>query len=121
MTGTDATVARVLDGWKHSIERHDPDGVAAFFTEDAIFQGLRPDHSIGRQGVAEYYASQPIGLTASYTPLENRRLADDVISSYQLVDFGFTDRGPIRVHLSVILERGADGWLISHYHVSRVD
>ena len=120
MTGIDTTVADVLDGWKDAIARHDPEGVAGFFTDDAVFQGLRPEHSVGRQGVADYYASQPLGLTATYTALENRRLSDDVISGYQLVDFDFTDRASIRVHLSIILERISGSWLISHYHVSRV-
>jgi hypothetical protein len=32
----------VLDGWKAAVDRHQPDRVAAHFTEDAIFQGLHP-------------------------------------------------------------------------------
>ncbi|MFB2598568.1 SgcJ/EcaC family oxidoreductase [Herbiconiux sp. P17] len=115
------TVATVLDGWKAAIENHEPEKVATFFTEDALFQGFRPTHSIGRAGVEEYYASQPLGLTADYRVLDARQLADDVIVGYQTVDFGFTDRPTIAVHLTVVLRKVAGEWLISHYQVSRID
>ena len=46
----------VLDRWKAAVDAHQPQQVASYFTEDAIFQGLRP-YSVGRQGVADYYAS----------------------------------------------------------------
>ena len=36
----------VLDEWKAGIDAHEPQKVAAVFTEDAIFQGLRP-YSVG--------------------------------------------------------------------------
>jgi uncharacterized protein (TIGR02246 family) len=116
-----ATIATVLDGWSEAIARHDPDGVASFFTEDALFQGLRPDHSIGRRGVSEYYAAQPMGLTADYRLIESRELADDVLLGYLGVDFGFVDRPTLPVHLTVVLRLVDGAWLISHYHVSRID
>ena len=46
----------VLDRWKAAVNAHEPERVAAIFTEEAIFQGLHP-YSVGRPGVAEYYAS----------------------------------------------------------------
>jgi NAD(P)-dependent dehydrogenase (short-subunit alcohol dehydrogenase family) len=85
----------------------------ALFTGDAIFQGLHP-YSVGRRGVADYYASQPLGMTADYRVLETRRLADDLELAYLAVDFGFTDRPPLHVNLSVIVRGGS----ISHYQVS---
>jgi uncharacterized protein (TIGR02246 family) len=110
----------VLDEWKSAVDAHDPDRVAASFTEDAIFQGLHP-YSVGREGVAAYYASQPLGLTADYELLESRRPAEDVVLGYSSVDFGFTDRPTLSVHLSVLLRRIDGVWLISHYQVSRLD
>ena len=58
----------VMDRWKSAVGAHEPQQVASCFTEDAIFQGLRP-YSVGRQGVAVYYDSQPLGLTADYEVL----------------------------------------------------
>jgi ketosteroid isomerase-like protein len=42
----------VLDRWKSAVDAHEPQRVASYFTEDAIFQGLHP-YSVGRQGVAD--------------------------------------------------------------------
>jgi uncharacterized protein (TIGR02246 family) len=117
-TSTDRdALGSVIDKWKAAVDAHEPDQVAALFTEDAIFQGLHP-YSVGREGIAEYYASQPLGLTADYTVLETRRLADDLVLGYLSVDFGFTDRPTLAVNLSVIVRRLDDAWSISHYQVS---
>lgn len=109
----------VLDRWRSAVEAHEPDRVASVFTDDAIFQGLRP-YSVGRDGVADYYAAQPFGLTAAYEIRETRRLAGDVVLGYLDVEFGFTDQPPLAVHLGVVVRRVADDWLIGHYQVSRL-
>lgn len=109
----------VLDAWKSAVDAHEPERVAGNFTEDAIFQGLHP-YSVGRDGVAKYYDSQPLGMTADYRIAETRRLADDLVLGYVSVDFGFTDRPTISVHLSVVVRRVGNAWLIAHYQVSRL-
>ncbi|MFE7215613.1 YybH family protein [Streptomyces sp. NPDC057611] len=116
----DAILCGVMDRWKSAVDAHEPQQVASCFTEDAIFQGLRP-YAVGRQGVAEYYDSQPIGLTADYQVLETRQLAGDVLLGYMGVDFSFTDRPTIPVALGVVLRRVADQWFIAHYQVSKLD
>jgi hypothetical protein len=73
---------------------------------------------VGRRGVAEYYASQPLGMTAAYTIREARRLAPDLVLGYLTVDFSFTDRPTLTVYLGVIARHVADAWLIDHYQVS---
>ncbi|MEV4537179.1 hypothetical protein AB0J82_25710 [Asanoa sp. NPDC049518] len=109
----------VLDRWKSGVDAHEPQRVAAVFTDDAIFQGLHP-YSVGPDGVAAYYASQPIGLTAAYEIRETRRLADDAVLGYLSVDFSFTDRPTLSVSLCVIARRVGDDWLIGHYQVSKL-
>lgn len=121
MIEIESTVQAVLSGWKAAIDNHEPENVATFFTTDALFQGFRPTHSVGHQGVIDYYASQPFGLTADYRILDSRQLADDVIVSYQAVDFGFTDRPTLPVHLTTVLRLVEGTWLIDHYHVSKID
>jgi uncharacterized protein (TIGR02246 family) len=110
----------VLDRWKAAVDAHDPERVASYFTDDAIFQGLHP-YSAGRQGIADYYGTQPLGMKASYKILETRRLASDLVLGYQSVDFSFTDRPTLTVYLSVLVKRTAESWSISHYQVSRID
>jgi hypothetical protein len=116
----EAILCGVLDRWKSAVDAHEPQQVASCFTEDAIFQGLRP-YTVGRQGVAEYYDSQPLGLTADYEVLQTRQLAEGVLLGYLGVDFSFADRPTIEVTLSVVLRRVADQWHISHYQVSKLD
>jgi hypothetical protein len=69
--------------------------VAVVFTEQAIFQGLHP-YSMGRHGVAEYYASQPSGMTAEYTIQETRCLAPDLVLGYLTVAWRRRPRRPVR-------------------------
>ncbi|GAB3860426.1 YybH family protein [Dactylosporangium cerinum] len=115
----DSILRTVLDGWKSAVDAHDPDRVAALFTGDAIFQGMRP-YGVGPAAVAGYYASQPIGLTAAYELRETRRLADDLVLGYASVEFSFPDRPPLAAYLCVIVRGGGDGWHIAHYQVSHL-
>ena len=120
MTTTETEILRsVLGNWQSAVDAHDAKRVASYFTSDAIFQGLHP-YSVGPEGVAEYYESQPTGMTARFDIRETRRLTDNLVLGYLSVDFAFTDRPVLTVYLSVIVRRTGDGWLISHYQVSRL-
>jgi hypothetical protein len=116
----EAMLRDVLDRWKSAVDAHEPESVAAVFTEDAIFQGLHP-YTVGRPGVADYYASQPLGMKAEYQILQSRRLAPDLVLGYLGVEFSFTDRPPLPVFLGVLAIRTPDGSKIAHYQVSKLD
>ena len=118
-TDSAAILRSVLDRWKAAVDKHEPGQVASAFTEDAIFQGLHP-YSVGRPGIAEYYDSQPAGMTAEYRILETRRFADDLVLGYLDADFSFADRPALTVKLGVLVKRLDDGWYIGHYQVSRL-
>ncbi|MFI8297878.1 YybH family protein [Streptomyces nigra] len=119
-TTDDETVLHdVLERWRTAVDAHRPQDVAAVFTEDAIFQGLHP-YGVGRDAVATYYASQPLGMRAAYRILETRRFADDLVLGYLDVEFTFTDRDPVAVKLAVLARRQDDGWYLAHYQVSRL-
>jgi uncharacterized protein (TIGR02246 family) len=119
-TTDDETVLHdVLERWRTAVDAHRPQDVAAVFTEDAIFQGLHP-YGVGRDAVAAYYASQPLGMRAAYQILETRRFADDLVLGYLDVEFTFTDRDPVAVKLAVLARRQNDGWYLAHYQVSRL-
>ncbi|MFI2104522.1 SgcJ/EcaC family oxidoreductase [Isoptericola sp. NPDC019693] len=113
-------VDTVLTEWKHHVDAHDPDAVATVFTHDALFQGLRPTHTIGRDCVRAYYDAQPHGMTATYDVLDARTLSDRAIIAFARLTFGFVDGRTIAVHLSAIAEQDGPNWRISHYHVSRI-
>jgi uncharacterized protein (TIGR02246 family) len=119
-TENEGILRGALDRWKAAVDAHDPERVASYFTEDAIFQGLHP-YSVGRQGIADYYGSLPLGMTATYQILETRRLATDLVLGYLSVDFSFVDRPTLTVYLGVMVTGTAEDWSISHYQVSRLD
>jgi uncharacterized protein (TIGR02246 family) len=119
--GPDTDALRdALDRWKAAIDAHEPERVADVFTEDAIFQGLRP-YSVGRQGVIDYYASQPSGMTVDYEILQTRPLAPDRVLGYVHADFAFPDRPTTTVFIGVVIKHNEDGWSIAYYQASRLD
>jgi ketosteroid isomerase-like protein len=109
-----------LDAWPNGIREHQPERVASYFTEDALFQGFDKTQTIGRPGVVTYYDKQPVGLSPAFRILEHRQLSDDALISYIDVDFTRPDGVVIPVHLTALLEHVAGSWLISHYHVSKI-
>ncbi|OBK56627.1 hypothetical protein A5657_09110 [Mycobacterium kubicae] len=109
-----------MDRWRAGIDAHEPQRVAALFTDDAIFQGLRP-YSVGPQGVYEYYDSQPSGMTVAYRILESRRLSGEVLLGYLRADFSYPDGPVIGVHIGVLIRRTSEGWRIGYYQASRGD
>ena len=116
---TDA-VPDALDRWKAAIDAQQPERVAEVFTEDAIFQGLRP-YSVGRQGVIDYYASQPPGMTVDYQIIQTRPLAPDQVLGYVHADFAYPDRPTVSVFIGVVIKHDQDGWSIVYYQASRLD
>ena len=114
---TEAILRSVMDRWQAGIDAHEPVRVAAVFTEDAVFQGLRP-YTVGRPGVAAYYDSQPAGMTVTYRVLETRRPATDIVLGYLAATFAFTDRPPLDLNLGVVLTNGGDGWRINQYQAA---
>ena len=113
-------VTEVLNAWANGIREHEPERVASYFTENALFQGVAPTHSIGRLGVITYYDKQPVGLSPAFRILEHRQLSDATLISYIDVDFTHLDGVVIPVHLTAVLQYVDGFWLISHYHVSQV-
>lgn len=116
---TAQVIVSVLDEWQAGIDARDPGRVAAAFTEDAVFQGLRP-YGVGRQAVAEYYSSQPEGMTVTYRVLESRRPADDVALGYLAATFGYPDRPAVDLAIGVVLTRVDDRWQVAQYQASPI-
>lgn len=113
-------LSEVMDRWKAGIDAHEPDRVAEQFTDDAIFQGLRP-YSVGPQGVFAYYDSQPVGMTVTYRILEARPIAEDAVLGYLHADFRKPDQSTISVRIGVLVTRGDGPWRIGYYQAALFD
>jgi hypothetical protein len=114
-------LTEVLDAWANGIREHRPELVASYFTENALFQGFDKTRTIGKPGVVTYYDKQPVGLSPAFRILEHRQLSDDALISYVDVDFTRPDGVVIPVHLTAVLQFVDGSWLISHYHVSKIE
>ena len=74
-----APLALYVEAWNAAGMRWDCDGLAECFTEDALFFGGRPEHSVGREAIRAYFRSY-IGIIET--------------CSLQLRDQHLVDRGP---------------------------
>ncbi len=113
-------IASVMDEWKAGIDSHDSGRVAAAFADDTVFQGLRP-YGVGRQAVADYYESQPTGMTVNYRVLESRSPANNVVLGYLAATFSFPDRPPVELAIGVVLTRLGGRWQVAQYQASPRD
>lgn len=116
-----ARIAPTLARWQEGIADGDLDRIASAFTADALFQGLRPLPTTGRDGVREYYDSQPAPLTVDYEILQVRPLGEAGVVAYLGAVFHLVGRDDIPTHITMVFETEEDEILIGHYHVSRVD
>jgi uncharacterized protein (TIGR02246 family) len=116
-----AVLTEALNGWADGIRRHQPERVASHFTPEALFQGFDKKHTIGRPGIVTYYDKQPVGVSPEFQIMEYRQLADDALIAYVDVDFIRPNGVVVPVHLTVVLQNVEGLWLISHYHVSKID
>jgi uncharacterized protein (TIGR02246 family) len=112
--------AGVLDVWKHGIDVHDTTEIGSVFAEDTIFQGGHPEPSRGRASVVAYYDPDPL-IGVEYEIIDARRSAEDVIVGYAAAHFSFPGDAPtVHRHVTMVLERTGEQWLIGHYHVSLI-
>ncbi|MUM19278.1 SgcJ/EcaC family oxidoreductase [Mycobacterium sp. CBMA271] len=110
-------VGALLKEWKTGVDAHKPEMVAALFTEGALFQGLQP-YSVGRDGVARYYASQPHGMRVTYDILEARLLGNSAALGYVQAQFAFENRPAVALLIGVVATHTDGRWQIAYYQVS---
>ncbi len=121
----EAALRAVERGWNAAARDWNPAGLAALYTEDAVFYGGRPGHSVGRQQVSAYFESYVgmfthVGL--ALIDQELRALGDDVCLAQGYARFsidlaaGGTTTAVLRSTL--VLVRRPEGWLIAQHHFS---
>ena len=111
MTADDDPARACWTSGGRAIDAHDPERVAAVFTEDAIFQGLHP-YSVGREGVADYYDSPAARhdgrLPDPRNPQAHRDWCSATCAPTSRFPTGHGER-----QLGVLVTRGDDGWRIA--------
>jgi len=111
--------------WNAAAQPWDAESLAALYTDDALFYGGRPGHSVGRVKVQEYFASYVGTLAAARLALvdqELRELSEGVYlaQGYARFDFDLTAGGISSTLLrsTLVLTHRPDGWRIAQHHFS---
>ena len=120
------TALRAIErDWNAAAEHWDTAGLAALYTEDALFYGGRPGHAVGQGKVREYFDSYVGTLAAARLALvdqELRKLADGIYlaQGYAAFDFDLAAGGVSRTVLrsTLVLTRRPEGWRIAQHHFS---
>lgn len=110
----------VLGRWKAAFDGHLPDVMADLFTTDTLFQGFGPEVLFGRDAVRGYYEAVAEDRFADVGDVRSYRIGEQVAGGFADVVFRDPNGWQAPVHLSLVLQRDADGWRIRQYHVSRV-
>ncbi|SAK77159.1 YybH family protein [Caballeronia ptereochthonis] len=118
-------LATVNAAWSAAAQRWDADAFAALYTEDALFFGGRPAHSIGRDAIRAYFASYEGVIDSASLELEEQHvmtLASDcfVAQGYGVLSSRFPgnrdSRSRLRTTWIIALRDGE--WRIRQHHFS---
>ncbi len=121
----EGALREVERAWNAASRAWDCAGLAALYTEDALFYGGRTGHSVGRAQVRGYFDSYAEIFTTVRLALEEqelRELAPGVVlaQGYASFAFGFKAGGQSSATLrsTLVLVRRAEGWRILQHHFS---
>ena len=120
-----AALRSVEHDWNAAAQNWNTAGLAALYTEDAVFYGGRPAHSIGRAEIRRYfdtYEGMFSKVRLALVDQELRALGDGVVlaQGYAAFDFVLAAGGATRAVLrsTLVLVRRPEGWRIAQHHFS---
>jgi len=111
--------------WNAAAVRWDCAGLAALYTEDAVFYGGRVGHSVGWEAIRAYFESYAALFTSVRLALveqELRALGPDCWLAQGYAAFGFEFAGggssQAKLRSTLVLVKRAEGWRILQHHFS---
>lgn len=125
MSEAEVALRAVERDWNAAARDWNPAGLAALYTDDAVFYGGRPGHSVGQdqiRGYFESYTGMFSIVTLALVDQELRELADGVYlaQGYAAFDFVLAAGGTTRAVLrsTLVFVRRPEGWRIAQHHFS---
>jgi uncharacterized protein (TIGR02246 family) len=118
-------LAQVQAAWNAAAYRWEAGALTAVYTDDALFFGGRPGHSVGAAGIREYFASYEGVIESATLELVEQQflqLADNCFLAQGDGEFAFVLAGGrqshlrVRTTLIVVLKQGK--WKIRQHHFS---
>ena len=123
----EAALRAVERDWNAAARDWNTAALAALYTEDAVFYGGRPGHSVGQAKVRDYFESYAGMFTTVRLALvdqELRELASGIYlaQGYAAFDFDLAGGGATRAVLrsTLVLTRRSEGWHIAQHHFSAI-
>jgi uncharacterized protein (TIGR02246 family) len=123
IAGPTEDAAAVQVKWSEAFARMDVDGIAALYTDDALFYGASQPLYRGVSGVRQYFTLLPAAekYKVEFADMQVVAYGTDVITSAGAAYFTFESKGqtkqlPLRITLTFV-RKGAD-WKIASHHVS---
>jgi hypothetical protein len=110
----------VVGLWKPAFDSHQTDVMASLFMTEALFQDFGPTVISGRIAIQGYFDEVPDDRSADVSILYTYAIGDDVAGGFADVTFSDPQGWAAPVHLSLVLQRCNESWLIRQYHVSLV-
>jgi uncharacterized protein (TIGR02246 family) len=118
-------LARVENAWSAAALQWNADAFAALYTDDALFFGGRPAHSIGREAIRAYFASYEGVIESAALELEEQHIMTLAADCFVAQGYGvLSSRFPGDIHSRsrlrttwVIASCGGE-WRIRQHHFS---
>jgi len=121
----EAALRAVERDWNAAALHWDTAGLAALYTEDAVFYGGRVGHSVGREAIRKYFESYAAMFTSVRLALveqELRALGPDcwLAQGYAAFEFDMKNGGSSQAKLrsTLVLVNKLEGWRILQHHFS---
>ena len=122
---SDRALRAVEHDWNAAAQHWNSAGLAALYTEDALFYGGRSGHAVGHEKVREYfdsYVGTLAGARLALVDQELRKLGEGVYlaQGYAAFDFDLTagDTTHSVLRATLVLTRHPEGWRIAQHHFS---
>jgi uncharacterized protein (TIGR02246 family) len=118
-------LAIVQAAWNAASRDWNPDALTSVYTEDALFFGGRPGHSVGSSAIREYFASYEGVIESATLELVEQnfiRLGPDCFLAQGYGEFSFvlsgdrTSNSCLRTTLVIVSQNGE--WKIRQHHFS---
>jgi uncharacterized protein (TIGR02246 family) len=110
-------LAAHVAAWNAAGAHWNSEALANCFTEDGLFFGGRPEHSVGREAITAYFRSYIGTIASCHLQLRDQellQLAPDTVAAQGYGDFSFVlgdgarTRSVVRTTLILVQQR--DGW-----------
>jgi uncharacterized protein (TIGR02246 family) len=120
-----SALAVIQASWNVSARDWNAEALTAVYTEDALFFGGRPGHSVGARAIYDYFASYEGVIESAKLELVEQHfitLADDCFLAQGFGEFRFMlsedreSRSRLRTTLLIAQQRGE--WKIRQHHFS---